>query len=90
MATTIAKKTDYGLSDYKSLEQWVAERPDGPLNNDDKLWWFIRQHVDELIEAGEYLPGVGARPSLIGPGFDRLAAQILQRKANAKRLSAKA
>ena len=45
------------------------------------LEWFLRTHRDNLIRSGEFIPGRGGRPSLVGPGFDAVVLRELQNQA---------
>lgn len=71
---------DYKLTDFAPAREFVTSGRGGAyFDTEDKLDWFLRMHRDELIEAGEFIPGRGSRPSLIGPRFDVLAVGILRR-----------
>jgi hypothetical protein len=74
----------YKLADFITRDQFIESGRGGrQFDTVDKLEWFIRLHRPELIARGEYIRGRGARPSLIGPGFDALAVDILRRQGAA-------
>lgn len=63
---------DGKLSDLRPLYEWHEEhlRRGGVLFPSlASLRWFIRQHREELIDAGVLLTGVGGRVSLVTPKF---------------------
>ena len=71
---------DYKLAEFVTTQEWLDAERGKSFDTSDKLDWFIRQHRAELIASGEFIPGRGARPSLLGPGFDTLAPRLLRRQ----------
>jgi|TARA_B100001939_G_scaffold300599_1_gene276643 hypothetical protein len=72
METNVENEYDGKLSDLRPLYEWHQEH----LNRGGVLFptfgslkWFIRQHRDELVNAGVLLIGVGGRVSLVTPKF---------------------
>ena len=70
------------LSETKPLRAWAEEGYGGEaFKSYDQISWFIRGHYQELVDSGTFLPGIGARPSLVLPGFDKVVENILMREA---------
>lgn len=68
------------IGEFRTLDEWVESGSGGSaFNRRDKVDWEIRKHKAELIASGEFIPGVGARPSLVGPGFGAVLTSILRR-----------
>jgi len=62
----------------KSLDRWLADGHGGDLIPDrSSLDWFIKKHRDHLIRSSALFPGRGRRPSVVGPNFDRVVADLL-------------
>jgi len=74
------KTKDYVTTDFCRYQSWVAEQGGDIFPTKGALEWFVRQHRKELIESGELIIRRGAGGTLVGPGFGRLAVQILQRE----------
>lgn len=70
----------YTASDYKRARDWVAENGGDTFPTFSSFEWFLRQHRAELIASGEVIVRRGQVGTLIGPGFGRLAVEILKRQ----------
>lgn len=70
----------YSSEVFTRSHDWVIKYGGDVFPTRGSLEWFIRQHRAELIGSGELIVRRGAGGSLIGPGFGRLAVEILQRQ----------
>jgi hypothetical protein len=70
----------YTAKDYMRSRDWVAEHGGPVFPTFSAFEWFVRHHRAELQEAGELIIRRGGGGSLVGPGFGRLAVEIMQRK----------
>ena len=67
-------EVDDELTMLKPLYEWYEyhERKGGVLfPTYSSLKWFVRQHGDQLVDAGVLLRGRGGRPSLVTPDFGK-------------------
>jgi len=67
-------EVDDELTMLKPLYEWYEyhERKGGVLfPTYSSLTWFVRQHGDQLVDAGVLLRGRGGRPSLVTPDFGK-------------------
>jgi len=71
----------YNAVDYLKHRDWVAEHGGAMFPTVGALEWFVRNHRQELIESGELIVRRGPGGTLVGPGFGRLAVEIVQREA---------
>ena len=75
--------SSYELADFRTIEQWVEAGLGGSrFDRFDKVAYLIRLHRDALVESGELVPGRGARPTLLGPRFGKVAMRLLRRQAD--------
>lgn len=70
------------LARYQTLREWVDAGQGAPaFERYDQISWFIRNHREELISSGTFIPGRGTRPSLVTGQFAQVIARILKREA---------
>jgi len=75
--------SSYELADFRTIEQWIEGGHGGSrFDRFDKVAYLIRLHRDELIASGELVPGRGARPTLLGPRFGKVAMRLLRQQAD--------
>ena len=75
--------SSYELADFRTIEQWIESGLGGSqFDRFDKVAYLIRLHRDELVESGELVVGRGARPTLLGPRFGKVAMRLLRRQAD--------
>ena len=85
MAKKAEQNPDPKLAEFVTSAEWIEHGRGGSLlKTEDALQWFLRLHRAELIATGQLIPGRGARPTIIGPGFDALVVKILQRQSSPK------
>lgn len=61
----------------KTLDQWLKDGHGGAAIPDrSSLDWFIKKHRDRLLRSNSVFPGRGRRPTVVGPNFDRVVADI--------------
>ena len=70
----------YTVADFKSARDWVAENGGDLFPTFSAYEWLKRKHRDELLASGELITRRGRGGDLLGPGFGRVAVQILQRE----------
>ncbi len=76
-------KAEQRPGDFVTPREWIeAGRGGSIVPTEAALEWFIRCNRPALIESGEFIPGRGARASMIGPGFDALLVKILRTQAS--------
>ncbi len=80
-------ETDGDLAVWRKTERWREQGATAVFPTRSALDWFLRQHGNELIEAGHLIPGHGRRGSLVGPGIDSAVIAILRREAGRCRAS---
>lgn len=70
------------LKEWQPLRTWVESGAGAPaFATYAAINWFIRFHREELIASQTFLPGRGARASLVSPQFGDVCALILAREA---------
>ena len=69
------------VTDWHPWRVWRSSEGARVFLSDDSLAWFIRRHRAKMLESGEYIPGKGARPAIVGPGFGRVVLEILRQEA---------
>ena len=83
--TQEVKKLDYELTRLKPLRDLYEyhERKGGVLfPTYSSLTWFVRQHGDQLVNAGVLLRGRGGRPSLVTPDFGKAVYDTFFRRGD--------
>ncbi len=72
------------LKDLTELRTWVETgRGGSAFRRYDQISWFVRAHRDELMASKAMIPGVGSRPTLVSPTFDKVVERILRREGSA-------
>ena len=74
---------EHSIADFRKAREWVSERGGDIFPTLGSLEWFIRTHRHELIRSGQLIVRRGSGGTLIGPEFDRVALQIIQRESAA-------
>jgi len=69
------------LGAFVPWKQWRRERAATVFPTDSSFEWFFRQHREEIIRSGEWLPRKGRSGDLAGPGLDGVVLAILRRQA---------
>jgi hypothetical protein len=76
------------LSEFIDWREWLTRTGNPVFPTRASLEWFLREHRQELIDSGEFLPGAGNRSHLLGPKFGALVVDVLRRKASERRPTA--
>lgn len=66
------------VTDFQKIRNWQKENGGELFETFSSLEWFVRNHYDELVESGEYIPRKGAKGSMVGRGFDAIVVSILR------------
>ena len=70
------------MAGWRTLTEWLEAGQGLPaFERYDQLSWFIRNHREELIESGAFMPGRGSRPSYVNGQFSTRVKRILKREA---------
>jgi len=67
---------------FVTLRAWIDSGRGAPgFERLDQINWFIRVHREALLYSGTFIPGRGARPTLVTEGFEQAIEEILRREA---------
>jgi hypothetical protein len=80
--TTYTEATER-VANWKAWHLWVSDDGYSLFSTDAAFEWFVRKHRGELIGSGQFIPGRGSSPGIVGPQFDQVVLDILRRKARA-------
>lgn len=69
------------LAAWRRATRWREESGGDIFPTQSAFEWFYRQHFSELVVSGEFMPGLGRRGHLVGPGIDDVVVGILRREA---------
>ncbi|MGB5834623.1 MAG: hypothetical protein WBG92_21915 [Thiohalocapsa sp.] len=69
------------INDFKPWRAWVTDDAESVFPTFSSFEWFVRQHREQLIESGQYIPRRGPCGSLAGPGLGAVVLGILRDEA---------
>lgn len=72
------------LAAWRRATRWREESGGDVFPTQSAFEWFYRQHYRELVASGEFMPGIGRRGHLVGPGIDGVIITILRRETTAR------
>jgi hypothetical protein len=83
-----AQIDDDTITDFKPTAVWHEENPSPALRTLGAVEWKIRAYFDELVESGQFIPGNGRSPNLVGPRFGQVLLALMRRDARKARSAA--
>ena len=72
-------ETSGTLAAWRRATRWRLESGGELFPTQSAFDWFTRMHHAELVASGEFIPGMGRRGHLVGPGIDAVVIKILRR-----------
>lgn len=72
------------LAAWRRATRWREESGGDIFATHSAFEWFYRQHFNELVASGEFMPGIGRRGHLVGPGIDGVVLGILRRESGTR------
>ena len=78
----------YSLKDFLRPGPWVEQHGGEMFKTVGAVNWMIRQHKQELVDSGELIIRRGPGGTWLGPGFGRIALEIIRRESRGQAVSA--